>query len=648
MTSTNAVAVPSTHHKQSTRRNPMGIIAVAAYAAFLATFNETLLNVAFAPIMTDFNIGVSTVQWLATAYMLGVAVMIPISAFAYRNIPTRTLFVGTTALLILGSAAAGTAQNFAWLLIGRVIQAIGSGMIIPIGMNITLEVAPKDKLGACMGLMAAMTTIGVSASVIVSGLMLSVFEWHALIWMFCILCILCLICGAIMLDNNTQLTHPKLDAPSVALIALALVGILYGISTAFSDDLLQAGISFVLGCAFLWVFVCRQRTLEEPLINVKVLLVKPFTIGVIINILALIAVFSMTIIIPTFLQSALGTSSLDASLSMFPAVLICCFVSPLAGRIYDKHGIGFLLPLGFACICVFSVLLSLFIGAEAAILRTILFTPIACGAMLIVGPVQSFALAQLSPEQNAHGVTVMTTGFQISGCLGSSLFTGVYAAASSAALTGMVETSAAALSQAYGSGFLASGLLTAAFALVGFGLACYERKFIAPAIPSPTATNLPVTSNSSLSSLLTTHAFVLHEDDSMISALNMFVEKGISGAPVVTSDNTVIGFLSDGDVVRFLQKQTPAFKNAYSFIVEQQNSDFMGKIENLMRMPVRDVATKHVITAHVEDDLGDLCSLLTEKHLKKIPVVHNGKLVGILSRSNITRFAVRSYLEADK
>ena len=150
----------------ATLRKPSTIVAVAAFAAFLATFNETFLNVAFAPIMANLGVDVSTVQWLATAYMLGAAVMVPVSAFAYRSVPTRPLFVGTVALLVIGSVIGALAPSFPVLLAGRIVQALGTGLLIPIGMNITLEVAPREKLGTYMGIMGAMTTLGPSLSVI--------------------------------------------------------------------------------------------------------------------------------------------------------------------------------------------------------------------------------------------------------------------------------------------------------------------------------------------------------------------------------------------------------------------------------------------------------------------------------------------------
>lgn len=333
--------------------NPRMIIVVAAFAAFLATFNETYLNVAFAPIMVDLGVDVNTVQWLATAYMLGAAVMVPVSAFAYRSLPTRPLFCGTVALLVVGSVIAALAPNFPVLLVGRIVQSLGTGMLIPIGMNITLEAAPREKLGTYMGIMGAMTTLGPSVSVILAGVLLSVAPWRVLLWVFAGLSLLCLLSGAVLLGNIAKLTHPRLDALSVALIGLALVGILYGVSTAFNGNLVISIACIVVGCVLLVPFVKRQRTLEQPLIDLRPLSVAPFAIGVVANMISLITIFSMNILVPTYMQSVLGTPSLVASLVLFPAILMSCFASPVAGRIYDKHGAGVLLPVGFLLIAVF-------------------------------------------------------------------------------------------------------------------------------------------------------------------------------------------------------------------------------------------------------------------------------------------------------
>lgn len=165
----------------------------------------------------------------------------------------------------------------------------------------------------------------------------------------------------------------------------------------------------------------------EPLIDLRPLKIPAFAVGVVANMLSLVTIFAMNIIVPTFMQSVLGTLPLVASLTLFPAILCSCAASPLAGRVYDKHGPGMLLPVGFGCIAAFSVLTALFIATASPVVLAIIYIPVICGSALVIGPMQSFALSKLPPQMNPHGVTVMSTGFQIAGCFGSSVFTGVYA-----------------------------------------------------------------------------------------------------------------------------------------------------------------------------------------------------------------------------
>lgn len=654
---------------QATRK-PAAILAVAAFAAFLSTFNETFLNVGFAPIMADLAVDVSTVQWLATAYMLGAAVMVPVSAFAYRTFPTRPLFCATCALLVVGSIIGGAAPNFAVLLVGRIVQALGTGMLIPIGMNITLEVTPREKLGTYMGIMGAMTTLGPSSSVILAGLILAVANWHMLLWVFAALSALCLLAGAVILRDIAHLTHPRLDAASVALIGIALIGILYGVSTVFSGSVPVACAAAVVGAVALVLFVRRQKKLAEPLIDLRPLSIPPFTVGIIVNMLSLLTIFAMNIIVPTFMQSVLGTEPLVASLTLFPTILCSCAVSPLAGRIYDKRGPGIILPAGFLCIAVFSVLTGAFIATASPVVLAVLYIPVICGSALVIGPVQSFALSKLSFELNPHGVTVMSTGFQIAGCIGSSVFTGVYAAVSAAGLAG-----GAPFGEACAQAMLVTGALVGLVGLVGFGLALWIRRAARPAIEATGASSraagaatardssangqqdwsadatagasrhsIGATAEPSVAALMKTDVYTLPETALVAEALELFAARGISGAPVVNAAGHVTGFISDGDVMKSLADQVPAFKTAWSFIVERENDDFDRTLRATLTAPVGSIATKNVICVSTDDDMGAVARVLAEHHLKKAPVLDGDRMVGIINRSNITGYAVRRYL----
>ena len=209
------------------------MIAVAAAAAFLATFNETFLNVAFTPIMADFGVDVGTVQWLTTGYLLVAAVFVPVANVLYHRFPTRGLFVSVVALMVVGSVVGALAPTFSVLLIGRLLQAVGTGLLTPLGMNITLAVSPRQKLGLMMGIMAAMTTLGPSLAIVLSGVLLTVAHWTVLLWVFGALTLIVLVAGALVLRTVADLGRPVLDALSFVLVAVGLVGVLYGVSAAF-------------------------------------------------------------------------------------------------------------------------------------------------------------------------------------------------------------------------------------------------------------------------------------------------------------------------------------------------------------------------------------------------------------------------------
>jgi DHA2 family lincomycin resistance protein-like MFS transporter len=635
------------------------VIVAAAFAAFLATFNETFLNVAFTPIGEDLGVGVDTVQWLATAYMLAAAVMVPIAAFAYRTFHTRNLYCATVAFLIVGSVIGFLAPNFEVLLVGRVVQAIGTGMLIPLNMAITLDTAPREKLGAYMGIMGSMTTLGPSLSVILAGILLSFFAWRALLLVFGLLSCLCLIIGAVVLRDVTEITKPKLDVPSVILVGVGLICLLYGISSIFSGSVPFAVAAIIVGIVLLVVFALRQGKIKNPLVDLRPLAIPAFTIGVLLNMIALIVMFAMNIITPIYLQSILGQTSLMASLALFPAIALSAVVSPLAGKIYDKSGPRVLLPAGFVCIAVFSVALALFIGTGNILLIAILYIPIICGCALVIGPVQSFALSRLSWELNPHGTTVMSVGFQVAGALGSSLFTGLYYMALS---NSMAE--GATLVGAGTDAFLVVGIAGACFGIVATVLAIIEGRFSKQVITAPkadwdteneegSASNWEQSPSSAktvekaapaLRDIMKSDVYTLPQSAHISDALEMFVERGISGAPIVDAHNKVVGFISDGDVMAQIADQVPAFKSAWSFIVERENADFDRTVREAMALNVMEIATKNVICVNATDDLGAVSRVLAERHLKKVPVVNTaGQMVGIINRSNITSYAVRQF-----
>ncbi|MCT1695607.1 MFS transporter [Corynebacterium sanguinis] len=611
------------------------IMVAAALAAFIATFNETFLNVGFTPIMADLGVTVPTVQWLATAYMLGTAVMTPTAGFFITRFGTKPLFLASTSTLVIGGIVTALAPNFPFLLAGRIIQSIGTGLLVPIGMMIALTVSPKPKIGKYMGIMGSMTTLGPSIAILASGFILELTDsnWRALCWAFTALSALVFVVGAATVYNISESEKARLDYPSLVLVAIGLIGLLYGISTIFGPAKLTAAAAFFVGAVALGLFVKRQGTIANPLINLAPLRVFPFTAGVVINVVALIIVFSMNILVPTHLQSVQGTSGLTASLVLFPAILCAAVFGPIAGNIYDAHGARWLLPAGMTLMAIFALATAYTMRVDALWMITLVYIPAIVGSALTIGPVQSFALGSLPRQLNPDGVTIFSTSFQIAGCLGTVLSTGIYGAV----LARGEGTDTA------NTGFFLVGAVLFALALAAAVLGYTGTRATADA-PRTEAT--PVAPDSLVSRLMKTDVYHLAPDATIREALHLFVSNRISGAPLITN-GTLRGFVSDGDVLNAISDSVPAFTTPYALLKNEDSPEFSTDVSAVLDRRVASIATEPVITVNVNDDLGHISAVLADRHLKKAPVVDDaGHVVGVINRSDINRFLVSTYIDA--
>jgi DHA2 family lincomycin resistance protein-like MFS transporter len=199
----------------------------------------------------------------------------------------------------------------------------------------------------------------------------------------------------------------------------------------------------------------------------------------------------------------------------------------------------------------------------------------------------------------------------------------------------------ASVNEAGSAGFFAAGILTAVFALAGLALAVRIRRY-----PKAVATRNMTSFD--LGQIMKTDVYALSPSDKVADALRMFVEKRISGAPIVDKDGVVAGFVSDGDIMRYLADQHSAFTTTWSIIVEQGNDDFDAMLRSVMALPVTKIGTRHVISVDWDAGIGAVCKVLVDHHLRKAPVVRDGRMVGIINLSNISRYSISAYFGGSK
>lgn len=295
-----------------------------------------------------------------------------------------------------------------------------------------------------------------------SGALLAVAPWNVPIWVFGGLALLVLIAGAALLHNVADLGRPRLDALSLLLISVGLIGILYGVSTVFEGSVLVASVTFIVGLLAMIALAVRQRRIDNPLLNLSPFGNRAFVLGVFMTMLGLFFVFAMNVVIPLFLQADKGLSPLGASLTLAPGILLSVAMGPVAGRLFDRHGGRVMIPLGYLIMAAFVLLTGIAAGTDSVMWFGILYAPAVLGTALVIGPAQTFALAQLERATTPHGVTVVSTSFQIAGCVGTSLGVGVFSA--------LARTSATDGSGSTLLGFQGSVALVIATSLVGIVL----------------------------------------------------------------------------------------------------------------------------------------------------------------------------------
>ncbi|MFS0788042.1 MDR family MFS transporter [Shouchella sp. 1P09AA] len=409
--------------------NPIPVIAVLLSGAFVAILSETILNVALNAIMADFGVQSSTAQWLVTGYMLVIGTLIPVSAYFMQRFTTRQLFITAMALFSIGTLISGFSPVFSVLLIGRLTQAVGTAIMIPLLINIILAVIPVEKRGAAMGMVGLVIMFAPAIGPTVSGLIVENLSWRWLFFIILPIALGSLLFGMKVLTNLAEVSKPKLDILSFLLSTLGFGGIVYGFSAAGKGDASFADpsvfIFLVVGFVSLGLFVYRQLKLDSPLLDIRVFRYPMFALGLVMAMMVMMTMFAMMLVMPIYMQGALLFTPIVAGLVMLPGGLLNGAMSPIMGRLFDKFGPRPLLIPGTIILAavVFSYRYTV-PGIPVWIVivqQAVLMVAVA----MIMMPAQTNGLNQIPEKLYPHGTAIMNTLMQVSGAIGAALFISV-------------------------------------------------------------------------------------------------------------------------------------------------------------------------------------------------------------------------------
>ncbi len=403
------------------KRNLM--MAVILFGAFMALLAETLFNNALTNIMHSFSINQATVQWLSTGYLLVVGLMIPISSWVFNNFKTKYNYLFMITLFLIGSVIGWVAPNFGVLLVGRFVQAIAAGLLMPFIQNVILLLFPPEKRGLAIGVTGLVIALGPTVGPTLSGIILEYFGWRDLFALLSIISVIILVVGIFFTKNINEIKKTKLDFVSLLLSVVGFGGLLYAFSEIGNTGNLNATISIIglIGIIAIAGFVYRQNHLDEPMINMSIFKNHNFNLTTLLSTLSNIAMVGIELVMPLYLQNSRMVSALVAGLVMMPGAILMGIFNPISGGLYDKLGVRKVSIIGFAFILVGSIPMVAFNSTSSLTIIIVSYALRMVGVALVMMNTFTDGINSLPSQYETDGNAASSTIRQVGGSLGTAI-----------------------------------------------------------------------------------------------------------------------------------------------------------------------------------------------------------------------------------
>lgn len=401
-------------------------IGLLVGSAFVMILNETIMSVALSTLIVDLGITASTGQWLTSGFFLTMAVVIPVTGYLLQRFTPRQVFVGAMGTFSAGTLIAALAPGFPVLMTGRVVQAVGTAVMIPLLMTTVLRLVPVERRGAMMGTISIVIAVAPAIGPTISGAILSVLEWRWIFWLVLPVALGALAAGTALLRVDSETRAIPLDVLSALLSAVGFAGFVYGLS-AFGEggeSPVPAWIPLVVGALALAVFVRRQLNLQREdraLLDLRPFTLRPFVVAVVLVSISMMALFGALILLPLYLQEVRGTDPFLTGLVVLPGGLVMGLFAPFVGRAFDRIGARPLVIPGAVVLSASLWLLTVSVGSPLWTVVAI-HVVLSAGIALMLTPLMTEALGSLPSHLYSHGSAIVSTLQQVAGAAGTALF----------------------------------------------------------------------------------------------------------------------------------------------------------------------------------------------------------------------------------
>lgn len=396
------------------------VLSIMILGTFFGIMCSTMMNIALPTLMRDFHISSARVQWVSNGYMLVNALMIPVSAYLIKKYSYRHLFLLFTAIFGVGTIIGAMAPSFPIIVLGRMIQAVGSGIMMPLVNVMAMRYATAGHQGAVMGIVGLAFNFSPIIGPSVAGLILDFFSWRYLFLLVLPFILITLVLSWIEMPQLATKENPQFNVVGLITCSIALWFLLNGFSNFGSEHFLSFGVAGALfiGLLALILFVGTQWHSQHPFVNLRIFRHTQFTLAIIVNCLLVSTMYGNTILLPLLVQNVMGKSAFISGLVILPGALSTGLLSPVSGKLFDRYPIRWMVTYGLI-VDLFGTAMQAFIGVHSGPVFAAFWQWVRqFGIVMLLIPLQTAALAILPKKQLPDGVAMFNTTRQVAASFG--------------------------------------------------------------------------------------------------------------------------------------------------------------------------------------------------------------------------------------
>ncbi|MEU4805826.1 DHA2 family efflux MFS transporter permease subunit [Actinosynnema sp. NPDC023587] len=419
-------------------RGDRTVIAVLLVATFVVVLNETIMGVALPVLLTELDVTAAVGQWLTAGFLLTMSVVIPITGYLIQRVPTRVLYGVAMSLFSTGTLIAALAPGFVVLLAGRVVQACGTAIMLPLLMTTVMTLVPAARRGALMGNISIVISVAPAIGPTVSGVVLDLFGWRAMFWVVLPISVATLVLGLRRVTRVGETRDTPLDVVSVVLSVIGFGGLVYGLSgighAGGSSSVTTWG-SLAAGVLGIGLFVFRQISLqrhERALLDLRTFGFRTFTLSSGLMMVMMALLLGVATILPIYLQNVLKLEPLATGLLLLPGGLLMGLLSPVVGRLYDRVGPRLLLVVGTVATSGSLWFAATFDASTPTAQVLVFHLALSLGLAFSFTPLFSSGLGALPARLYSHGSAIFSTTQQLAAAAGVALLVSVMSARTAA------------------------------------------------------------------------------------------------------------------------------------------------------------------------------------------------------------------------